>query len=146
MVEVKVYNESNNPLPKYETAGATGMDIMAKIDVEIPAGQTRLVPTGLFMEIPDGYEILVFPRSGLSLKTGIRIANSVGKIDHDYRGEICAIVWNTSDVDYMVKKGEKIAQITLYQPPRFTWFQVYDKNVLSKTDRGAGGFGSTTVA
>jgi dUTP pyrophosphatase len=146
MVEVKVYNESNNPLPKYETAGATGMDIMAKIDVEIPAGQTRLVPTGLFMEIPDGYEILVFPRSGLSLKTSIRIANSVGKVDHDYRGEVNAIVWNPGTVDYMVKKGEKIAQITLYQPPKFSWFQVYDKNVLSKTERGEKGFGSTTVA
>ena len=143
MVTVKVFNESGNALPKYETAGATGMDIMARQDVVIPPGETRIVPTGLFMEIPDGYEILVFPRSGVSLKTGLRIASSVGKIDHDYRGEMGAIVWNTSSIEYTVRKGERIAQITVYQPPKFSWFEVSSKDELSVTGRGAGGFGST---
>jgi dUTP pyrophosphatase len=143
--EVKVFNESTNPLPKYETTGATGMDVSAKCDVSIAAGETKIVPTGLFMEIPNGCEILVFPRSGVSLKTSLRIANSVGKIDHDYRGELGVIVWNTGSETYNVKAGEKIAQITLYEPPRFTWFQVYDKNYLSKTERGENGFGSTSA-
>lgn len=145
IVEVRVYNESSNDLPKYETPGSTGMDVMAKIDVEIPAGETKIVPTGLFVELPFGSEILVFPRSGMSAKTGMRIANSVGKVDSDYRGEIGVIMWNTSNVHYHVKKGEKIAQITVYQPPRFTWTVVQSKEALSKTDRGEGGFGSTNV-
>lgn len=143
MVKIKVYNESINPLPKYETLGSTGMDISASNAVVIPAGETRLVPTGLYMEIPEGYEILVFPRSGVSLKTGLRIANSVGKIDHDYRGQICAIVWNTSSLDYMINVGEKIAQITLYQPPKFEWESVPSREELSTTGRGTAGFGST---
>ncbi len=143
MVKVKVYNESGNPLPKYETHGATGMDVYAKQWVEIPAGETRIVPTGLYMEIPDGYEILVFPRSGVSLKTGLRIANSVGKIDSDYRGELGVIIWNTSSVNYQVRYGEKIAQITLYQPPRFEWESAASRESLSSTNRGSGGFGST---
>ena len=144
ITEVKVYNESGNPLPKYETPGSTGMDVMAKIDVEIPAGQTRVVPTGLYVEMPHGCEILVFPRSGVSLKTGLRVANSVGKIDSDYRGEIGVIITNTGATDYLVKTGEKIAQITLYEPPRMTWTVVATKEDLGNTTRGAGGFGSTT--
>ncbi len=142
-VEVKVFNDTDMPLPKYETLGSTGMDVMSSVDIDIPAGETRVVPTGLYFEIPDGYEILVFPRSGLSLKTPIRIANSVGKIDHDYRGQLGILVWNTGNVPYHINKTDKIAQITLYQPPKFSWYQVYDKNVLSQTERGEGGFGST---
>lgn len=143
MIKVKVYNSSINQLPKYETLGSTGMDVSASNAVVIPAGETRVVPTGLYMEIPEGCEILVFPRSGVSLKTGLRIANSVGKIDSDYRGELGVIIWNTSPLDYMINVGEKIAQITLYQPPKFEWESVPSREDLSKTNRGINGFGST---
>jgi len=142
MIKVKVYNSSINCLPKYETFGATGMDIAASNAVVIPAGETKIVPTGLYMEIPEGYEILVFPRSGVSLKTGLRIANSVGKIDSDYRNELGIIIWNASNLDYMINVGERIAQITLYQPPKFEWESVPSREYLSKTNR-TGGFGST---
>lgn len=143
MIKVKVYNESKYPLPKYETLGSTGMDVYAKVDTEIYAGHTKIVPTGLYLGIPDGYEILVFPRSGVSLKTGLRIANSVGKIDSDFTGELGIIIWNTNSVDYRVRAGERIAQITLYQPPKFELEQVFSREDLPATIRGSKGFGST---
>lgn len=145
MLQVKVYNESGLDLPKYETAGATGMDVMSKVDLILEPGETKVVPTGLFMEIPDGYEILVFPRSGMSLKTDLRIANSVGKIDHDYRGELGVIMWNKGDNAVNIWRGDKIAQITVYQPPKFEWSVVGSRDELSATDRGIHGFGSTGV-
>lgn len=142
-IEVKVFNESDNPLPKYETNGSAGVDVCAKIDVVIPGAETKLVPTGLFVQIPNGYEIQVRPRSGMSLKTGIRVANAPGTIDSDYRGEIQVIAWNTSNVQYTIQKGEKIAQLVLKEVPQIEWSQVYDKDMLTTTERGVGGFGST---
>lgn len=142
-VEVRVFNESGLDLPQYATPGSSGMDICAKIDVTVYGKCTTIVPTGLFFQIPAGFEIQIRPRSGLSLKTGIRIANSPGTIDSDYRGELCAIVWNTSEVDYIVKRGERIAQIVLCEVPRIQWTVVPSGEALESTVRGSGGFGST---
>lgn len=141
---VKVYNEAPElELPKYETSGAAGMDIYCTTDTEIPASSTKLVPTGLYVEIPEGFEIQVRPRSGLSYKTPLRVANAPGTIDHDYRGQINVIVWNTGMVPFTVKKGERIAQIVLQEVPKIEWQQVSTKEELTDTSRGAGGFGST---
>jgi dUTP pyrophosphatase len=142
---VKVYNSSENSLPKYETSGAAGMDVLSSKTVEIPAKASKLVPTGLFVEIPQGYEIQVRPRSGLSLKSGLRIANSPGTIDADYRGEICVIVWNTLEIPMVVEENTRIAQLVLQKVPQITWVEVNTKEELEVTDRGAGGFGSTGV-
>ena len=143
-VEVRVYNGSGATLPKYETNGAAGMDVSSKGDVTILPGETKLVPTGLFVQIPDGYEIQVRPRSGLSLKTALRVANAPGTIDSDYRGEICVIMQNTSySVEAYIKTGDRIAQLVIKEVPQISWFEVYDKNALSATVRGDGGFGST---
>lgn len=142
-IGVKVFSETDLALPKYETLGAAGMDICAKIDVLVPGKSTVAVPTGLFVQIPDGYEIQVRPRSGLSFKTAIRIANAPGTIDSDYRGEICALAWNTSEIDYHIKKGERIAQIVLCEVPQIQWQSQKSKESLSQTVRAGGGFGST---
>ena len=140
---VKVYSESSNPLPKYETEGAAGMDVSANEDVEIDPGKTVSVKTGLFFEIPDGYEIQVRPRSGLSLKTGLRISNSPGTIDSDYTGEVGVLIWNTDSVSYQIKRGDKIAQLVLSKVPMIEWKSVLSKDDLHKTVRGSSGFGST---
>ena len=140
---VKVYSESSNPLPKYETEGAAGMDVSANEDVEIDPGKTVSVKTGLFFEIPDGYEIQVRPRSGLSLKTGLRISNSPGTIDSDYTGEVGVLIWNTDSVSYQIKRGDKIAQLLLSKVPMIEWKSVLSKDDLHKTVRGSSGFGST---
>mgnify|MGYP000677466572 FL=1 len=140
---VKVYSETSNPLPKYETEGAAGMDVSANEDVEIDPGKTVAVKTGLFFEIPDGYEIQVRPRSGLSLKTGLRISNSPGTIDSDYTGEVGVLIWNTDSVSYQIKRGDKIAQLVLSKVPMIEWKSVLSKDDLHKTVRGSSGFGST---
>ena len=142
-INVKVFNESDNPLPKYETLGAAGMDVCSNEDVEIAPGKVVAVKTGLYFEIPDGYAVNVMPRSGLSMKTGLRVANSVGLLDSDYRGNLCILLWNTDSVSYMVKKGDRIAQLVLSKVPQISWVSVATKNELSSTDRGANGFGST---
>lgn len=144
MPTVKIFREHKFiALPKYETSGAAGMDICAKEDTEIFAGCTRAVPTGLYVEIPRGFEIQVRPRSGLSLKTSLRVANAPGTIDHDYRGEIAVILWNTAMVPITVKRNDRIAQIVLQEVPLITWKEVDILDHLSATDRGTGGFGST---
>lgn len=143
MIKVKVYNESGLPLPKYETEGSAGMDVCAKIDVELPGNETKLIPTGLFVQIPGGYEIQVRPRSGVSLKTGLRVANAPGTVDSDYRGEICVIMTNTSQVHYNIKQGERVAQLVLSKVPQISWMQCTSKEELTDTYRGSGGFGST---
>lgn len=169
MVEVKVkqkqyYDEQwNNPLPSYETDGSAGMDVRADIhgmlDVKgvdcildnqvyteggaviIRPGGRALIPTGLFVSIPEGYEIKVRPRSGLALKHGITVLNTPGCIDSDYRGEIGVILINTDpDNDFVVRHGDRIAQITLEQVSKIQWVPV---NSLDETTRGAGGFGHT---
>lgn len=135
-------------IPKYATPGAAGFDLVALEDVEILPGCTRLVKTGLSVEIPTGYELQVRPRSGTSLKTALRVANAPGTVDSDYRGEVCVIMSNTNvyqGIDYKakvenIKKGDRIAQGVIC-PVFQAEFEVVED--LSVTDRGAGGFGST---
>ncbi len=143
-MEVKIINKSNNALPEYQTSGAAGMDIRAFVpsDIKIKPGEVKLVPTGLYLEIPNGYEIQVRARSGLALKNSIGVANGIGTIDSDYRGELCVILVNFGQEEFVVKNGDRIAQMVLnkYEPIEF----VVDEE-LSSTERGEGGFGSSGV-
>lgn len=136
-------------VPKYATPGAAGFDLVALEDVNIDPGQTKLVKTGLSVEIPTGYELQIRPRSGTSLKTSLRVANSPGTVDSDYRGEVCVIVTNISapilsgpyaGLPVGVKKGDRIAQGVIC-PVVQAEFEIVEE--LSSTDRGSGGFGST---
>jgi dUTP pyrophosphatase len=142
MVRVKVINESRHALPEYETHASAGMDLRANLDTPVTLGPMKraLIPTGLFIELPLGYEAQVRPRSGLSIKKGITVLNSPGTIDADYRGEIKVIVINLSDEDFIVEDGERIAQMVIAQHATIEW----DSSVeLEETARGTGGFGST---
>lgn len=143
-MEVKIINKSNNALPEYQTSGAAGMDIRAFVpsDIKIKPGEVKLVPTGLYLEIPKGYEIQVRARSGLALKNSIGVANGIGTIDSDYRGELCVILVNFGQDEFVVNNGDRIAQMVLnkYEPIEF----VVDEE-LSSTERGEGGFGSSGV-
>lgn len=145
MIDVKVFNESSNELPKYETEGSAGMDVRAMLNetIVIAPGSRVLIPTGLYVEIPVGYEIQVRPRSGLALKKGITVLNTPGTIDSDYRNSIGVILVNLSDVDFEVNPGDRIAQLVLNQVPQINWISVNSQEDLSSTDRGLGGFGST---
>lgn len=129
-------------IPQYATPGAAGFDLVAAEDVFLRGGETKLVPTGLSFEIPEGYEMQIRPRSGLSLKTGLRIANAPGTIDSDYRGEVKIIVENTSNTYHHIEKGDRIAQGVIAPVMRAVFEEADD---LSETDRGSGGFGSTGV-
>lgn len=139
---VKVVNKSAYPLPQYESALAAGMDVKANITepVVLKPLARAMVPTGLFVEIPAGYEIQVRPRSGLAAKFGVTVLNAPGTVDADYRGEIKVILVNLSDTEFTVQPGERIAQLVLARHERADWQSV---DVLSDTDRGTGGFGST---
>jgi dUTP pyrophosphatase len=130
--------------PNYETAGASGMDVRACIDtiVRIPAGAAAAIPTGLAFEIPSGYEMQTRPRSGLALKHGITLLNSPGTIDSDYRGELAIILVNLGDKDFTVHHGDRIAQLVFAPVVRAS---LTETTLLSETDRGAGGFGSTGI-
>lgn len=139
---VKVINKSAYDLPNYETPLAAGMDVKANITESItlkPLGRA-MVPTGLFVEIPAGYEMQVRPRSGLAAKHGISVLNSPGTIDADYRGEIKVILVNLSDESFEIKPGERIAQLVVAAHARVEWEA---SETLTDTQRGAGGFGST---
>ena len=139
---VKVINRSAYELPHYETALSAGMDVKANITEAIvlkPLGRA-LVPTGLFVELPEGYEMQVRPRSGLAAKHGITVLNAPGTVDADYRGEVKVILVNLSDTDFEIKPGERIAQFIVSKHERVEWSL---QEELSQTDRGAGGFGST---
>lgn len=139
---VKVINRSGNDLPAYETALSAGMDVRANITESImlkPLGRA-MVPTGLFVELPAGYEMQVRPRSGLAAKHGISVLNSPGTIDADYRGEIKVILVNLSETDFEIQPGERIAQLVVARHERIEWQGTEE---LSETARGAGGFGST---
>lgn len=140
MIKVKIRNESSNPLPAYQTKGSAGMDICSNEDLTLQAGKTRIVSTGLYLEIPEGYEVQVRPRSGLAAKYRVTILNSPGTIDSDYRGEVGVILVNHSDRDFEVSKGDRIAQLVL-QPVFQMEFEEAEE--LNKTERGTGGFGST---
>lgn len=139
---VKVVNKSGNPLPGYATALAAGMDVRARIDSPIvlkPLARA-IVPTGLYMEIPAGYEVQVRPRSGLAAKKGVTVLNAPGTIDADYRGEVCVILVNLSSEDFVIEDGERIAQLVLAKHEVIEWEQVEE---LGASGRGEGGFGST---
>ena len=141
-MRVKVINKSKHPLPQYETIASAGMDVRANIDQAItlaPLGRS-LLKTGLFVEIPIGYEIQVRPRSGLALKKGITVLNSPGTIDADYRGEIGVLLVNLSSEPFVIEDGERIAQLVLASHEQVQWLET---EVLEDSDRGQGGFGST---
>lgn len=141
-MKIKIINKSKHQLPSYETIASAGMDIRANIDVSIILNslERTIVKTGLFIELPVGYEAQVRPRSGLAAKHGITMLNSPGTIDADYRGEIGVIVVNLSKDPFEIKDGERIAQLVIAKHERADWEEV---EILSETSRGAGGFGST---
>lgn len=143
-MKVEIINRSSFELPFYATPGAAGMDLRANITepVTLKAGERTIIPTGLFVAIPDGYEMQVRPRSGLAAKRGITVLNSPGTIDSDYRGEICVILYNSSKEDFVIEKGERIAQAVVAKYEKVEWSSVV---VLSETQRAEGGFGSTGV-
>ena len=143
-MEIKIINKSNHELPHYETIASAGMDLRANITEAItlkPLART-IVKTGLFIELPIGFEAQVRPRSGLAAKKGVTILNAPGTIDADYRGEIGVILVNISNEDFVIENGERIAQLVIAKHERAEWKEV---EVLSDTDRGEGGFGSTGV-
>jgi dUTP pyrophosphatase len=141
-MQVKVKFQSSFELPKYETSLSAGMDVRANIEteVELKPMERKLIPTGLFMEIPEGYECQVRPRSGLAFKKGITVLNSPGTIDADYRGEVGVILVNLSTENVVIEPGERVAQLVFARVEQAEW-SVSDN--LSQTDRGIGGFGST---
>ena len=143
-MEIKVINKSKHPLPHYETELSAGMDLRANIDepIVLDTLERVLVKTGLFIELPQGYEAQVRPRSGLALKKGITCLNSPGTIDADYRGEIGVILVNLSKEPFTIEDGERIAQLVIAKHERAEWIEAVE---LSETERGAGGFGSTGV-
>ena len=140
---VKIINRSHHPLPKYETAQSAGLDLKAYLpdgSVTLRPLERGLVKTGLFIELPAGYEAQVRPRSGLALKKGVTVLNSPGTIDADYRGEICVILINLSQDDFVINDGERIAQMVV---ARHEQAELVEVEELSDTERGAGGFGHT---
>lgn len=145
MVDVKVYNSSSNNLPAYETIGSAGMDVRAMLadSVVLKPGERVIIPTGLYVEIPVGYEIQVRPRSGLAFKKGVTVLNTPGTIDSDYRNQIGVILINLGAEDFTIEPGDRIAQLVLNQVPQINWVPVNSVEELSSTDRGLGGFGST---
>lgn len=143
-MNVKIINASKHQTPAYETEGSAGMDLRANIEEEIilkPLERT-IVKTGLFIALPIGFEAQVRPRSGLAAKKGITVLNSPGTVDADYRGEIGVILVNLSNDDFVIKDGERIAQLIIAKYERVQWNEV---DVLNETKRGSGGFGSTGV-
>ncbi len=141
-IKVKIINQSPNPLPEYATEGSAGMDIRANLEnpVTLEPLQRFLVPTGLFMELPLGYEAQVRPRSGLAIQHGITCLNSPGTIDADYRGEVKVILINLSDQPHTVQPGDRIAQMVVQKVQRVKWKTV---KKITATQRGDGGFGHT---
>lgn len=142
-MKVKVYNESPNQLPQYETEGAAGLDLKANEAMVIKPGERALIKTGLYIECPEGYEAQVRPRSGLAIKRGITVLNTPGCVDADYRGNIGVILINHGAEDFEVQVGDRIAQLIFNKVERITWDPVVSRDALSITNRGAGGFGST---
>lgn len=141
-MNIAVINKSKHSLPKYETVASAGLDLRANIEeaIELEPMQRVLVPTGLFIELPIGYEAQIRPRSGLAFKHGITVLNSPGTIDADYRGEIKILLINLSNEKFIINDGERIAQMIIAKHEQITW-QVVEK--LSDTERGAGGYGHT---
>lgn len=144
IMKVQIINKSHHNLPQYATSQSAGMDLRANLDAPIVLKplQRCLVPTGLFMALPDGYEAQVRPRSGLALKKGVTVLNTPGTIDADYRGEIGVILVNLSDQEFVVEDGERIAQMVIARYEQIAWECV---ETLSETERGEGGFGHSGV-
>lgn len=143
-MKIKIINRSTNELPEYGSTHAAGMDLRANLDEEIilKPGERKLIPTGLFIEIPVGYEAQVRPRSGLAIKHGITVLNSPGTIDADYRGEICVILINLSTDVFHIQHGERIAQMIVARHETIEWERSQE---LESSERGSGGFGHTGV-
>ena len=141
---LKIINKSKNPLPRYESAQAAGMDIRCNIEeaITLQPMERRLIPTGLFIELPAGYEAQIRPRSGLALKRGLTVLNTPGTIDADYRGEVGVILINLSGEAQTIEPGERICQMVIAKHETVQWEEV---DTLSETERGAGGFGSSGV-
>ena len=144
-LEIKFVSKSGVKVPEYKTSGSAGCDVCAFLENEIvlKAGKRAAVPTGLFVSIPEGYEIQVRPRSGLALKNGITVLNSPGTIDSDYRGEICVILINLGDEDFVIRNGDRIAQLVVSSVTQAVFVR---SDSLDITERGASGFGSTGVS
>ena len=143
-MKVQIINRGHHPLPQYATEQSAGLDLRANLDspVELKPLERKLIPTGLYMALPKGYEAQVRPRSGLAIKKGITVLNSPGTIDADYRGEKCVILINLSDQPFLINDGERIAQMVIARHEQAEWEQV---DVLGETERGAGGFGHSGV-
>jgi dUTP pyrophosphatase len=141
-MKIKIVNLSKHPLPKYATLLSAGMDLRANIDepVVLKPLERKLIPTGLFIELPEGNEAQIRPRSGLAIKHGVTVLNSPGTIDADYRGEICIILINLSNEDFVINDGERICQMVIASHEHAEWVEV---ETLNETDRGNGGFGHT---
>lgn len=141
-MKVKIINHSKHPLPEYKTEGSAGMDLTANLEspIVLKSLERKLIPTGLFIELPVGYEAQVRPRSGMALKHGLTVLNSPGTVDADYRGEIGVILANLSSEEFTVQDGERIAQLVIAKHEVAQWVEVEE---LEETSRGAGGFGST---
>ena len=142
MLKVPIINISKDPLPSYATELSAGMDIRANLNgpISLAPMQRFLVPTGLYIALPEGFEAQVRPRSGLAIKKGITVLNSPGTIDADYRGEVCIILVNLSAETFVIEDGERIAQMVISRHEQALWREV---EVLDETERGAGGFGHT---
>lgn len=144
MIEIKVVNKGHQPLPKYATTQSAGMDLRANIDepIVLHSMERRLIPTGLYIALPEGYEAQVRPRSGLALKHGLTVLNAPGTIDADYRGEVGVVLINLSQEDFTINAGERIAQMVIARHEQ-AQFQLVEE--LDETERGAGGYGHTGV-
>ena len=142
MIQIKVVNKSHHPLPRYATPQSAGMDLRANIPeaVTLRPMERRLIPTGLFISLPPGYEAQVRPRSGLALKHGITVLNTPGTIDADYRGEVMVLLVNFSQEEFIVEDGERIAQMVVARHEQGEWLET---EVLDETERGTGGYGHT---
>ena len=141
-MEIKIVNRSNHPLPEYKTKASAGMDIRANLEeiVTLKPLERKLIPTGLFIELPEGYEAQIRPRSGLALNEGLGLLNSPGTLDADYRGELGVIVVNLSNNMITIEDGERICQMVINKVEQAEWIEV---NELSDSERGDGGFGHT---
>ncbi|OWP29715.1 deoxyuridine 5'-triphosphate nucleotidohydrolase [Prevotella nigrescens] len=144
MIQVKVINKGKQPLPAYATTQSAGMDLRANIDspITLKPMERRLIPTGLYIALPKGYEAQVRPRSGLALKYGITVLNTPGTVDADYRGELMVLLINFSAEDFIINAGERIAQMVIARHEQAAFVEV---DILDETERGAGGYGHTGV-
>lgn len=143
-MQIRIINQSNNPLPAYETTGSAGMDIRAytEADILLKPMERKLIPTGLYIELPEGYEAQLRPRSGMAFKHGITLPNTPATIDSDYRGEIKVAVINLSTEEFVIKSGDRIAQMVIAKYEKAVWAET---DSLTETKRGEGGFGHTGI-